>query len=421
MNTGIKKWLFCGVLLAGSTLSAAPEKKPAKMVRPPETVKVGLVRSVPVEYSRKYVGKISAVDDVSLVARVSGVIWEQKFANGAMVEKDKPLFILEDTTYKVALDSAKARLKQSEADLLRVKSELIKANSELVRLNADYTLAKSNLERQKKLKKKDATSETVYDEAVRQEAVAGAAIKSMEASIEAMKASVSATEASVAAASAAVKDAENNLSYTVISSPISGKAGKAAVSPGNYVTPSSGTLVNVVSMDKMYINFWISMNDYLSLFGGSFEKMKKEMTANIILADGKSFNGSKAEVVFIDNRVDKDTDTIRVRLQVDNDGKLIPDGLVTVRISRKDGQKTAVPVSAVLNNGQVSFVYVIDNENKAAVRPVVLGQTQGKNQIILSGLADGEKVVFDGTHKVFPKSTVNPIMVDTVIPTPEKK
>ena len=60
MNTGLKKWLFCGVLLAGSTLSAAPDKKPAKMVRPPETVKVGLVRSVPVEYSRKYIGKIFA-------------------------------------------------------------------------------------------------------------------------------------------------------------------------------------------------------------------------------------------------------------------------------------------------------------------------------------------------------------------------
>ncbi|MBE6356446.1 MAG: efflux RND transporter periplasmic adaptor subunit [Lentisphaerae bacterium] len=404
MNRCWKNLLFCGIIFAGSTLYGEEKKAPAKMVRPPEVVKAGLVKSVPVVRYRKYIAKISAVDDVSLVARVSGVILEQKFTNGAMIEKDQPLFMIEDTTYKVALDSAKARLEQSNA-------ELLKAQAELIRLDAEYTFAKNNLERQKTLKGKNATSEISYDEAVRQEAVAGAAVKAMKASISAIKATISAAEA-------AVRDAENNFSYTIISSPISGKAGKAVCSPGNYVTPATGTLVNVVSMDKMYINFWISMNDYLSLFGGSFETLKKEAVTEIILADGSSFTG-KSEVVFIDNRVDKDTDTIRVRLIVDNkDGQLLPDGLVTVRVSRRAGDKTAVPVSAILNNGQVSFVYVLDGANKAAVRPVKLGEVQGSIQVIENGLADGECVVFDGTHKVFPGSTVKPVIVPFSSPKP---
>ena len=89
---------------------------------------------------------------------------------------------------------------------------------------------------------------------------------------------------------------------------------------------------------------------------------------------------------------------------------LLPDGLVTVRLSRRDGSKCAVPVSAVMNNGQISFVYVLDKENKAAIRPVELGEVQGNEQIILKGVQPGETIVFDGTHKVFPGSTVNPVI-----------
>ncbi|MBO5668612.1 MAG: efflux RND transporter periplasmic adaptor subunit, partial [Lentisphaeria bacterium] len=253
---------------------------------------------------------------------------------------------------------------------------------------AEYAFAKRNLARQQALWNKKATSESTYDEAVRQEAVSKAAVE---------------------AAEAALLDAENNLSYTRIISPLDGKAGKAALSEGNYVTPSSGDLINIVALDKMYVNFWISMNDYLSLFNGSYETLKKEGKVKVFLADGSEFAG-KSSIVFIDNRVVKDTDTIRIRLLVDNDGmKLLPDGLVTVRIGRKDSNKCAVPVSAIMNNGQISFVYVLDQENKAAVRPVELGEVQGRDQVILKGLQEGETVVFDGTHKVFPGSKVNPV------------
>lgn len=361
MKSNWKILLLCSMTTACFIVAAAPAGRSAV------PAKVGEVVNLQRNISRKYIAKISAVDDVSLIARVPGVILEQKFAHGDIVKKGQELILIEDTTYVAARNSAKAKLAQCVAE---------------------YDFAKRNLARQQTLWKNKATAESTYDEAVRSEAIAKAAVD---------------------AAKAALLDAENNLSYTKIVSPISGKAGKAALSPGNYVTPSSGTLINIVSMDEMYVNFFISMSDYMSIFGGSFEILRKEGVAKIITADGKEFGG-KSEIVFIDNRVDKDTDTIRIRIRVKNDNMtLLPDSLVTVRLSRADKARPAVPVSAVMNNGKMSYVYVLDAKNIAQIRPVELGEVQGKNQIILGGLTAGERVVFDGTHKIFPNSEVVPV------------
>ena len=364
MKSNLRKALLCGVLSISGVVFAAPAG------RPPEAVRTGKVSSISDEISRKYIGTISAVDDVALVPRVSGVIEKQQFANGDMVKKGQELFIIEDTSYVAARDSAEAKLAQCRAE---------------------YEFAKRNLARMKTLIETKATSESSFDEAVRTEATSAAAVK---------------------AAEAALIDAKNNLSYTKIISPIDGKTGRAAVSPGNYVTPGFGTLVTVVALDQMYVNFWMSMNDYLSLFG-SFETLKKEAEIKIIMADGSEFP-NKAKIVFLDNRVDKDTDTIRIRGLVKNkEMRLLPDSIVTVRVTRKDGEKAAVPVSSVLNNGKISFVYTLDDQNVAQVRPVELGAVRGKLQIITKGLKPGETIVFDGTHKVIPGNKVMPVSADT--------
>ena len=367
MNKMWKKLLFCCLAVAGA--SAFSEDKPAekKMERPPEFVKVGKVKAISVSKNRRYIGKISAVDDVSLIARVNGVIQKQNFSSGAFVKKGDLLFVIEDTTYVAAVKAAEAKLMQSKAE---------------------FEFAQKNLKRQSSLWKQKAVSESSYDEAVRQEATCRAALL---------------------AAEAALLDAKNNLSYTKIYAPINGKAGIAAVAEFNYVTPSTGTLVYIANMDSMNINFWITMRDYVSIFGGSFERLQKEAVVQIMLADGTEFNGEK-KIVFVDNKVDKDTDSIRVRIRVKNDGmQLLPDALVSVRIAKKDGEKTSVPVSAIMNNGNTSYVYVLNAENIPAVRPVKLGDTVGSEQIILDGLKEGETVVIDGTHKVFPGKAVVPV------------
>ena len=364
MIEDLRKTLLCGILTVGVAASAAP------MQRPPESVRAGKVTTMDRMLSRKYIGTVSAVDDVALVARVSGVVLDQRFGNGDMVKKNQELFVLEDTTYVAARNSAEAKLAQSKAE---------------------YDFAKRNLARMRTLRETKATSESSYDEAVRLEAT---------------------SKAVVMAAEAALLDAKNNLSYTRILSPINGKTGKAAVSPGNYVTPASGTLVTVVDLDRMYINFWMSMSDFLSMFG-SYESLQKNAIIRITMSDGSTFP-NPAKIVFMDNRVDKDTDTIRIRGEVETrNAVLLPDSIVTVYISRNDGPKCVVPVSAVMSNEKMTYVYVLDAQNKANVRPVVIGEIKGDRQFILSGLKPGETVIFDGTHKVMPGATVVPVLEGT--------
>lgn len=365
MSFSWKKITVCAAAVSALALGAAPAMRPAALVKAGKVV--GVKRSI----AKKYMGTITGVEDVALVPRVSGVIWKQCFANGDMVKKGQVLFELENTSYLAQRDAAKAKLAQCRAE---------------------YTFAERNLKRLASLWKSRATSESSYEEAVRMEASAKAALAGAEASL---------------------RDAENLLSYTTIKSPIDGKAGKAALSPYNYVTPSTGALVSVVHLDELYVNFWISARDYLTMFG-SYSKLQSNADIKIVLADDSIYN-APVQVVFLDNRIDKDTDTIRVRGLVKNaDLKLIPDSLVTVILARKENAPvSAVPVSAVMNDGKHDYVYVIDSANTVSRRNVSAGELQGNLQVIDKGVNIGEIVVVEGTHKVYHGGKVNPVMSDT--------
>lgn len=353
-----------GAFAADKDDSAAsePQRK-----QPPPTVLVEQAHEVASTRARRYVGKLKALYDINLVARISGNIIEQKVAHGDYVDVGQLIFVLEDTTYRAAVDSARAKVKLYEAE-------------------ARY--ASSNLERNTTLIGQKAVAESSYEEAVRLHSVA---------------------EANLAAAQAELLDAENNLSYTRVYSPIKGRMGKATYSPGNYVTPASDKLATVITIDPVNVDFAISERDYLSIFG-SIEAMKKFADVRLILADDSEYPG-RGRIVFVDNKVDTGTDTITVRAEFDNpDYRLQPGGLATVLLSRElDRKPVAVRSSAVIFDRNGSFVYVIDANNVAARREVQTGELVGDMQIISSGLNPGETVVIDGTHKVRPGEAVMPL------------
>lgn len=335
--------------------------------RPAETVEVEQARALSAADAKKCIGKMAADFDINLFARVSGLILEQKFKHGDLVTKGQLLFVLEDTTYRAKADSARAALKQSEAEL---------------------QYAQSNLRRHITLRDQKAVAESSYEEAIRLNAI---------------------NEAKVAANRAALTDAENELSYTRIYSPITGRAGKATFSPFNLVTPSSGTLVNLVSLDPVNIDFPISERDFLSMFG-DIDAIKKYADVRVELADGSLYN-LPGRISFVDNKVDVDTDTITVRAVFRNpDYKLIPGGLTTIRLARKvSGTFAAVRPSAVMIDDKGAYVYVLDADNTVHLRRVTLGVLENNWQTVKSGLKPGETVVIDGTHKAMPGGKVNPV------------
>lgn len=370
----MKKLLLFSVALCATLLAAAAE-------RPPEVVRTGKAEAVNVSVKRRYIGALSSEYDVAIVPRVSGVIEKQNFKDGDFVKKGDLLYLIEDTTYKAAADTAKANVDAAKAKLAQCKAE--------------YTFALGNLKRVKDMHAKKATSDSNLDEATRMEGTA--------------KAALAAAEAALSAAIAAKRDADNNLSYTRIYSPVDGRAGKSVYSAHNYVTPATGVLLTIVSLDPIFVDFSISAKDFYRMFG-NFDNMVKNAVITVTTADGTPYHET-GTVTFLDNRIDKNTGTIKIRAKLDNkQHKLIPDSLVSVTVERKaDAASVGVPTSALIFNPKGSFVYVVGAGNTAVLRPVVPGEIQGNTQVITSGLKVGETIVTEGIHKVIPDKPVIPV------------
>ena len=362
----MKKILFAVVASSVTTFALSG----AANQRPPELVSVSKVKMVDSVVRKRYVGSLEASLDISLVPRVSGIIEKKLFENGDLVKKGQLLFKLEDTTYRAQVDSARAKVAQCEAE---------------------FQFASANLKRISTLRKQNAVSESSFDEAVRLEGTSKAAL---------------------ASAKAALIDAENNLSYTKITSPIDGRVGKAVLSDFNYVTPSTGRLVTVVSLEPIYLNFSISARDYFKYFG-SQESIRKNAEITFELADGSKYSEKAFHILLPENRVDKDTDTIHIRGYFRNpDLKLIPDSLVSAFISCKGERMAAVAPTAVLSDGKNIYVLVVGKDNVVSRRNVKLGELNNGMQLIASGLAEDEIIIVDGTHKARPGAKVNPVFTE---------
>ena len=157
------------------------------------------------------------------------------------------------------------------------------------------------------------------------------------------------------------------------------------------------------------MDFSISAKDFYRMFG-NFDNMVKNAVITVTTADGTPYHET-GTVTFLDNRIDKNTGTIKIRAKLDNkQHKLIPDSLVSVTVERKaDAASVGVPTSALIFNPKGSFVYVVGAGNTAVLRPVVPGEIQGNTQVITSGLKVGETIVTEGIHKVIPDKPVIPV------------
>ena len=368
-----REMMMCAAVFAGAVCwnAAGAEKKQsaeaAAASAPAPAVLVEPVAEIDEDVARKYVGELQPIEEVDLRARISGNITAIHFKEGDFVKPGQLLFELEDTTYRAKAQSAKAVCDQVDAEL---------------------KYAESNYQRQKELFDKSATSKSAWEEAERL---------------------YSLSKAKCDAAAAERMDAENNLSYARIVSPIAGRIGKVTYTKGNYVTLSSDKLADIVQTDPIYAAFAVSENDFLRLFG-SVETMKEKGVVALQLADGSNYK-VPGKVALIDNKVDSTTGTMMIWATFENpENKLIPGGLVTVMLSRKAERKyPAIRLSGLLNDQHGSYVFVVGPNNIVERRQVKLGSMIGNYQIITDGVKPGETVIVDGTHKAHPGAPVTPV------------
>ena len=360
---------LAGAMLALSVavLSACSGQANEAAQAPPPEVGVAPVLVRNVSQWDEYSGRIEAVESVDLRPRVSGYIERVNFREGQEVKKGDVLFTIDSRSYRAALA-------QAQAQLARARSQAQPGRSEA--------------ERARKLSELQAIATETYEQRRSAAAVA---------------------QAELQAAQAAVTAARLNLEWTQVRAPIDGRAGRALVTAGNLVSAgdAASVLTTLVSLDQVYVYFDADETSFLRYAklardGRRPSERDGKLPVSVTLADGSNV-AYPGTVDFLDNRVDSDTGTIRVRARLDNRERVFTPGLYArVRVLGSGEFKAAlVDDKAVLTDQDRKYVYVVDKENKAQRRDVRLGRVAEGLRIVEQGLAAGDRVIVDGVQKVF--------------------
>ncbi len=366
------------VVLALISLSALPALAQMPPHGPPS---VGVVRAEPTEITEtsEYVGRIQAQHRVALVARVTAFLERRDFVEGSEVTKGQLLYGLERGPFEADLAAKQAAVAQAKAQL------------------QNATLA---FNRAQSLIHTPAGQQSLLDSA---------------------RATMLSDIAAVQAAEAQLRSSQINLGYTQIESPIAGKIGRSAVSVGNVVSPSSGTLATIVSQDPMDVVFPVSLTDLLALRRryagtGGFGSVR----IRIKLPGGQIYDQT-GRLDFVDNTVSTSTDTVILRGVIANppisalkvggatERALIDGEFVTVMVQGAQPiSLLAIPRAAVMTDQQGDYVYTVDAARKVVLTRVTQGQSTATLMTITSGLTKGEMVILDGLQKVRPGEVVMP-------------
>lgn len=316
------------------------------------------------------IGRNVAFESVTITPQVAGTITERHFQDGENLKKGQLLFVIDPRPYKAQLDAAKASLQQAEAAL---------------------DLAKIQFARDQELVGTRAISKQDYDT---------------------KKNTVDVVQAQIESAKAAIETAQINLDYCYIHSPLDGRAGARLVDVGNVVQTNTTSLLSIQRLDPIYATFTITERD--------LPQVQKEMGRGLLKAmvrlPGDAETAARlGKVEFLDNVVQNSTGTVNLRATVSNpDRHFWPGQFVEVKLvlSTEKGA-VLVPSQATQISQQGPYVYVIKQDDSAELRPVTLGQRQGNDVVITSGLSAGERVVLAGQLLVRPGGKVH---IDTAAP-----
>ena len=347
---------------------------------PPPEVSVVTVqaRELPIDY--EYVGQTAGIRETEVRARISGILEQRVYEEGAKVKAGQVLFQIDPGSYQTQLASAEAASGVAEAKLNQAKREFAR----LAPLAAEKAI-----------------SQREYDDA---------------------KSNLEMAEASYKQVRAQVNEAKLNLSYTKVVAPISGVTGIAAKPNGSLVTPSDSLLTTIVQTDPIYVNFSVTEADFL--------KMNADVANGKLTLPGKrSNNGSLAfqvrvkqadgsifptagKMIFTSEKVNPNTGGFDARAEIANpDGALRPGQFV--RVMLQGGSRSnaiAIPQRAVIDSPMGKMVFAVSPDNKLVPHPVELDGWSRGEWVVTKGLQSGERVLVDGFIKAHdPGMLVTPV------------
>ncbi len=358
--------------LGASLLLCACGGKNEYVPPPPLEVEVLAPAVGPIVVHQDFPGRTVPYALAEVRARVKGFLKEIQFRPGSVVAEGDPLFLIEPDQFEAAVATARAQVDRAAADL---------------------QIATTQFER-------------------RRQAAASGAVSEIE--VAAAEAEVKAAGASVKMAESALADAERDLGYTRIASPLAGRVSKAAVDVGNLVGSDGATLLTTVVADNpIYVVFEVNERDVLRhlpkrrlVDQGDPTESSATPPVRLTLTDGSVYP-LEGVIDFIDNAVDPDTGTIRARAVFENPegalaaGLFVRVGLPVARLSAEDSPAIRVPADVVQRDLGGSFVLVVGDDGVVERRPVVTTAfREGADAILDSGLTAADRVVVSHLQKV---------------------
>jgi membrane fusion protein (multidrug efflux system) len=367
-HQSVSRWaalVFCGTLsLAGC--GDGKQAEPAGS-RPPPAVTVVKVSAAEIRPSKTFTGRIEGKEKVELRVRVEGFLEKRSFVEGANVKNGELLFGIEKGLFVAAVDQVKAALLTAESTL---------------------KLADLDVDRQSQLFQRNVTAQATLDQATAKQGEA---------------------RGNMLAQKAALEKAELQLSYTDVTSPIDGRIGRASISVGNFVSPSSGVLATIVSQDPIYASFPVTQREMLAVRKQQTASNNDPFVVYIQLADGSRYP-SPGKIDFVNNTVNAGTDTVLVRSIFPNPNGILVDGqLITVVVEAGKGETALVVPQQALQIDQTGpYVLVVDKDNKIQVRRVEISSGPGTDAVVRKGLEANEFIVTEGVQRVRPGQVVAP-------------
>ncbi len=329
-----------------------------QMMRMPKEVVVDYPVNTDSYISAESTGRVEAKYSIDVMARVAGFLQKKYFNEGDFVKKGQTLFQIDPQEFQLEVRNSQATVNQYNALLLNSQQELDRANA---------------------LIKEDLVSHSYVDQSL---------------------ASRNQNQALLDAARQKLQLARVNLGYTTIKSPIDGRIGKVKITEGNYVSLTSGPLVNVSSMDPVYVTFSLRSSDFIKMLKASNEF--KDVKVKVQFEGGKWYD--KTGVVdFVDNQIDKNSGSIQMRATFDNsDWWLVPGDYMKVSlVSPKKFKYMTVPQACTKGDAMSGYyVWVVNKDNTVKRKDIKVSDQIDNHWIVESGLDKNDKIVIAGVQNI---------------------
>ncbi|SFW24877.1 membrane fusion protein, multidrug efflux system [Nitrosovibrio sp. Nv17] len=358
---------LAGMLMVTTALGACNNSGGAGDQAAPPALPVSVIEVQPtrVPISVEAVAQTEGAKEVEIRPRVGGILLKRLYEEGTEVRAGQPMFRIDPVPYEIALTQARAQLVEQKARIEQARREEKRLHD---------------------LLGTQAISQREHDNAVSDRAIMEAALQQAEAR---------------------VRDAERNLSYTTVTAPVDGVSGRFQFSEGALVEANESLLTTLAQLSPIWVRFSLSDHELAQLGGPLTEKGVRQVV--LILPDGTEYDRTGV-LNFAASQIDPTLGTQQLRATFENpDRRLLPGQFVRARVVTGEREGVfLVPQVAVQTSDLGKSVYVVGENNEAAVRPVEAGHWIGKDWVILGGLRPGDRVIVDNLIKLRPGMAVSP-------------